>query len=50
MKRSKLKSKVEELGYQLNAKKGNNPVILKSIGELEKSLEKIANDRKDKKK
>ncbi|QOV19482.1 hypothetical protein INP51_00405 [Blautia liquoris] len=50
MKRSKIINKLEEFSYQINAKKGNTPVILKSINELDKSLEKIANDRKDKKK
>lgn len=50
MKKSKIINKLEELGYQINTKEGKVPDILKSIDEVNKSLEKISNDRKDKKK
>lgn len=46
MKKPGFKGKLEELSYQVTAKKGNMPVILKSIRELDTTLSKIGKGKK----
>lgn len=47
MKKSGLKGKLEQLSYQVTAKKGNVPVIIKSIKEIDKTLEKMKFGKKN---
>ncbi|WP_230398754.1 hypothetical protein [Novisyntrophococcus fermenticellae] len=46
MKKSGLKEKMEEFSYDMNAKKGKLPVILKSLKEVDTNLAKMTKNKK----
>lgn len=45
-KSSGIKGKLETYSYQMTSKKGTMPVMLKSINELSKTLERLDNKKK----